>query len=189
MLDLEVYLIAYFKVWSQFFSVEGLQNGIWTSVIMAGNWIWSTWMWVTYFTTVLSDLMMIIKSYSKDTIDTFRTFFASPSDDRMVSIARCMSWCSTSSRTFSIRDLFSLLLINTISYYMYSNFPLACSTSIPTNCMKYMHNGDLMSAYQCTYFVCKLKLDFDEIGIGESALTVAGNIYIWSVWGEYNDTF
>jgi len=52
-----------------------------------------------------------------------------------------------------------------------------------------MHNGDLISAYQCTYFVCKLKLDFDETGIGESALKVAGNIYILSVRAEYNDTF
>lgn len=52
-----------------------------------------------------------------------------------------------------------------------------------------MHNGDLMSAYQCTYFVCKLKLDFDETGIGESALKVVGKIYISSEWAEYNDTF
>jgi hypothetical protein len=32
-------------------------------------------------------------------------------------------------------------------------------------------------------------MDFDEIGVGESALKVAGNIYIWSIWAEYNDTF
>jgi hypothetical protein len=54
----------------------------------------------------------------------------------MVSIARCTSCCSTSSRTFSIRDLFSLLLKNTVSYYIYSIFSLASITSIPTNCMK-----------------------------------------------------
>jgi len=46
-----------------------------------------------------------------------------------------------------------------------------------------------MSAYQCTYFVCKLKLEFDEIDIGESTLKVAGNVYIWSVRAEYNDIF
>jgi len=44
-----------------------------------------------------------------------------------------------------------------------------------------MDNGDLMSACQCAYFVCKLKLDFGEIGTGESALKVVGSINIWSV--------
>jgi hypothetical protein len=85
----------------------------------------------SHFTTILSGLMMIVKPYSKDTIYAFCTFFASPSDDRMVSIARCMSCCSTSSRTFSIRDLFSLLLKNTVSYYMYSIYPLIPSHPFP----------------------------------------------------------
>ena len=87
-------------------------------------------MWVTYVTTVLSDLM-IIKPYSKDTIDVFHTLVSSFSVDRIVLIARCKLSCSTSSRTVSIRDLFSLLLKNTVSYYVYSIFPLL--PSLPKN--------------------------------------------------------
>jgi hypothetical protein len=63
--------------------------------------------------------------------------------DRIVSIARCTSCCSTSSRAVSIRDLFNLLSKNTVSYYMYRIFTLAPITSLPTNYMQYMHIGDL----------------------------------------------
>jgi len=151
---------------------------------MAGNWIWSTWMWVTYFITMLFDLMMIIKPYSKDTIDTFHTFFASPSDDRMVSIARCMSCCSTSSRTFSIRDLFSWLLKNTISIICTVIFPFLAAHPFPQITWNKCIMGISCLPISALILCASWSWILIEIGFGESALKVVGNIYIWSVWAN-----